>query len=87
MVLFGFSFKEDTDDIRNSVSINISLKLIQEGCFLKIYDPKVPSDIIINSLTNRTSKVNNNSILSKVYVSNNPYFILKNSDALIISTK
>ena len=39
--IFGFSFKANTNDTRESPAIDICKDLIEEGCFLSIYDPKV----------------------------------------------
>ena len=41
IAIFGFSFKANTNDTRESPAIYICKKLIEEGAFLKIYDPKV----------------------------------------------
>ena len=41
IAILGFSFKANTNDTRESPAIYICRKLIEEGAFLKIYDPKV----------------------------------------------
>ena len=41
IAILGFSFKANTNDTRESPAINICQKLLEEGAFLKIYDPKV----------------------------------------------
>ncbi len=41
LAVFGFSFKANTNDTRESPSINISKNLLQEGAKLSFYDPKV----------------------------------------------
>jgi UDPglucose 6-dehydrogenase len=40
IAVLGLAFKPDTDDIRESVSIRIAQKLLQEGAKVKVYDPK-----------------------------------------------
>ena len=47
---FGWAFKKDTNDTRESPSINISKQLLQEGAKLAIYDPKVSKKQIFNEL-------------------------------------
>ena len=41
IAILGFSFKANTNDTRESPSINISRDLLQEGAILDFYDPKV----------------------------------------------
>jgi nucleotide sugar dehydrogenase len=38
--ILGLSFKANTDDIRNAVSIKIVNELLKEGANIKVYDPK-----------------------------------------------
>lgn len=38
--VLGLAFKPDTDDIRHSVSLKIVKALIEEGCILRLYDPR-----------------------------------------------
>jgi len=46
IVILGFAFKANTNDTRESPSINISKDLLEEGASLVIHDPKVSSDQI-----------------------------------------
>jgi UDPglucose 6-dehydrogenase len=41
IAVFGFAFKADTNDTRESPAIRICLNLLEEGAELSIYDPKV----------------------------------------------
>ncbi len=41
LAILGFSFKANTNDTRNSASIDICRDLLEEGAILSIYDPKV----------------------------------------------
>ena len=41
LTIFGFSFKKDTGDTRESPAIDVCKRLLDEGARLKIYDPKV----------------------------------------------
>ena len=41
IAIFGFSFKANTNDTRESPTINISNDLLTEGAKLNFYDPKV----------------------------------------------
>ena len=48
IVLLGFSFKPNTNDIRHSPAITIALELIENGANLIIHDPKVSESQIID---------------------------------------
>jgi len=53
IAIFGFAFKKDTDDTRESAAIYISNDLIAEGAEVAIYDPKVPSEEISELTDNK----------------------------------
>lgn len=40
IAVLGLSFKPDTDDIREASSIKIISRLLEEGAFLRLYDPQ-----------------------------------------------
>ena len=44
IALFGFAFKKDTGDTRESPSKYIAKYLIEEGAHLAVYDPKVEKE-------------------------------------------
>ena len=48
--ILGLEFKANTNDIRESPAIKICKGLLEEGCNLQIYDPKVNQDQIENAL-------------------------------------
>ena len=86
ITIFGWAFKKDTNDTRESAAIKVADELIDENAILKIYDPKVSKDKILsdlNSLGSRDPKVNQNSI----FVYNNPYDAVKKSHAVAILTE
>ena len=41
ITILGFAFKSNTNDTRESPAISICKDLLDEGCFLSIYDPQV----------------------------------------------
>ena len=71
IAVLGFSFKANTNDVRESPAIKICGNLIEEGAFINIYDPKVSSDQIkkefkeINSLREIVDNPNQNWKLTK----------------------
>ena len=48
--ILGFAFKANTNDTRESASINICKDLIEEGAILFVHDPKVNSSKIASDL-------------------------------------
>ena len=62
LTILGFAFKPNTNDTRESPSINICKSLLEEGCFLSIYDPKVSveqidSDLKITKIIGKNVKI------------------------------
>ena len=57
IAILGFAFKANTNDTRESPSINICKDLIEEGATLHIYDPKVeyenPKDLILFEISSK----------------------------------
>ena len=50
IAILGFAFKANTNDTRQSPSIDISKNLLEEGANLKIHDPKVTEEQIMKEL-------------------------------------
>uniref|UniRef100_A0A6G1SDU1 UDP-glucose 6-dehydrogenase n=1 Tax=Aceria tosichella TaxID=561515 RepID=A0A6G1SDU1_9ACAR len=50
LAIFGFAFKANTGDTRESSAKYVCLQLLEEGARLRIYDPKVAHDKIRNDL-------------------------------------
>lgn len=50
LAIWGFAFKKDTDDTRESPAIGVCRDLLSEHAHLKIYDPKVPETQILDEL-------------------------------------
>ena len=80
LAIFGFSFKANTNDTRESPSINISKNLLQEGAKLNFYDPKVKEKEILIEF-NQT--VNENNIL----VSDSALKAAQQADAILVLTE
>lgn len=50
IAVFGFAFKKDTNDTRESAAIYVCKDLLQERAVLSIHDPKVPGEQIFRDL-------------------------------------
>ena len=79
IAVLGFAFKPNTNDTRESPSINICKDLLEEGCYLSIYDPKVKSNQIKKDLED-------NQNLSSLNIANTVYEAVKGSDAIVLAT-
>ena len=92
--ILGFSFKANTNDTRESPSIQICKNLLNEGASLKIHDPKVSKKQIALDLGLPTiEECVNNEELSKKYIDKqwvkssleNDFF--DNLDAVVVLTE
>uniref|UniRef100_A0A0K0EFX5 UDP-glucose 6-dehydrogenase n=1 Tax=Strongyloides stercoralis TaxID=6248 RepID=A0A0K0EFX5_STRER len=85
ITIFGFAFKKDTGDTRESSAIAVSKHLLEECADLHIYDPKVLESTIRFDLSNAMS---NKSVIDKnVTVHSDPYEAVKDSHAIVILTE
>tara|TARA_A100001011_G_scaffold100468_1_gene105864 strand:+ start:92 stop:1489 length:1398 start_codon:yes stop_codon:yes gene_type:complete len=80
LAIFGFSFKANTNDTRESPSINISKNLLQEGARLNFYDPKVKERQILNEFHD----ISNGDYC---VVSETPLKAAEGCDAIIVLTE
>ncbi len=90
--VLGWAFKKDTNDSRESASIDISDNLIQAGANLQIYDPMVNSDTIIKDLeelwiSKNISKSEIKLRFNKITVCNTLKESFKNSSCICILTE
>ena len=86
IALLGFAFKANTNDTRESPSIEIGKNLLEEGAILKIYDPKVNKIQIerdLNLKENSNYKDNEGFWEFKSSIEE----ATKNSDAVLILTE
>ncbi len=86
ITFFGWAFKKNTNDSRESAAIYVADKLIDEKAIINVYDPKVKKDRIlfdINKLESRSTKANK----TLVNLFDNPYKSCENSHAIAIMTE
>jgi len=83
IAILGFSFKANTNDTRESPAIYICKKLIEEGAFLKIYDPKVKCSQIKKDLSSDNKTVEE----EKWLYSDSIYETFNNADAALFLTE
>jgi UDPglucose 6-dehydrogenase len=74
ITLFGITFKPNTDDVRNSLPIDLAKELVRRGVIVTLTDPV--------GIPNAKSIYSDEGFIFE----NDPVLASKNSDALIIST-
>ncbi|OUM69270.1 hypothetical protein PIROE2DRAFT_65831 [Piromyces sp. E2] len=87
IAIFGFSFKKDTKDTRESAAITVVMTLLQEGATIKLYDPKVTKDQIICDIKENSEPHEVNENISNTIICNTAYDAAYNSDAIVICTE
>ena len=84
--LLGCSFKKNTNDSRESASINIAIKILKNRLKLNIYDPKIKSEKIVNDLI-QFGEFDKNFLSKNIKVFNSTDFLFSDSDVCIIATE
>ena len=86
ITLLGWAFKKDTNDSRESASIYVADRLIENGAKISIYDPKVEKHRMLNDLND----LNTRSSEKNKYALNfceNPYDACKDSHCIAVLTE
>ncbi|KAL6632357.1 nucleotide sugar dehydrogenase [Neocallimastix californiae] len=87
ITIFGFSFKKNTKDTRESPAITVVLSLLREGALIKIYDPKVSEKQIKNDIIENCDIQNYNDYISRIKVCSSCYEAADCSNAIVICTE
>jgi len=77
IAVWGLTFKPDTDDVRNSVAIELVNKIVAEGAIVTAYDPKGAEKAVEWKLIDS----------SKVTLAASPLEAVKDAEALILATE
>lgn len=87
IAIFGFAFKKNTSDTRESSSIYICKHLLEEAARVVIYDPKVEHEQIKMDLTS-PSVLSDPSMFDKlVTIDTDPYKAVEGAHALVVCTE
>lgn len=86
IVIYGWAFKKDTNDTRESAAIHVADALLEEQAELVVYDPKVTAERIYQDLDylNTRSPKENRRLLT---VAHEPINITKDAHAIAILTE
>ena len=83
IAILGFAFKPNTNDTRESPGIAICNDLLEEGCYLSIYDPKVEK----SQIQSEFSKFSGNSFNKSWNMAGSVYEAVREVDAIIFLTE
>ena len=75
IAVWGLTFKPNTDDVRNSVAIELVNRLVAEGAHVTAYDPKA------------MEKFQELPVAAKVRLAGSPLEAARGAEALIIATE
>lgn len=85
ITLFGWSFKKDTNDSRESASIFVAIELLSRGAKINVYDPQTSNEIIYNDIKEYSSNYSN--IINNIKYVNDPYKAIEQSSCVGILTE
>jgi UDPglucose 6-dehydrogenase len=86
IVFFGWAFKKDTNDTRESAAIYVADKLIEEQAVIHVYDPKVKYEQMLQDMVrlNTRSETENKALLR---FEENPYAAARDAHAIAVITE
>jgi len=87
IAIFGFAFKKDTGDTRESAAITLVNHFRQEKAQISIYDPKVEEKQIWMDLSEPGLVDNTEALKKQVTIASDPYEAAMNADAIVICTE
>lgn len=87
LAIFGFAFKANTGDTRESSAKYVCLQLLDEGARLNIYDPKVPHDKIHTDLRGSLVDKGRLKLDEHLKVFNDAYECATGCHAIVICTE
>lgn len=87
--IFGFAFKKDTGDVRESASAYVCAALLKERSVLHVYDPKVRRPAMLEELDYSCKLTPENTpLMDKLFVeSADPYDAVTGADAVAVLTE
>ncbi|XP_056646880.1 UDP-glucose 6-dehydrogenase [Diorhabda carinulata] len=85
--ILGFAFKKNTGDTRESPAIHVAKTLLDEGAFIRIYDPKVDREQIDEDLTNPQICEEPEVIRKRISIYDDAYNASKECHAIVLCTE
>lgn len=94
IAIWGFAFKKDTNDTRESAAIHVCRDLLEERARLTIYDPRVPESQIradlrsaFNDILGTVSEHHLRLIDKNVTIAHDPYEAAREAHAIAVLTE
>ena len=86
--ILGWAFKKNTNDSRESSSIYISYKLLDKGYKIKVYDPKIKEERVVEDLKTLIKiKNGKRNLIDNIEYNDSLNDSINNSDVLVILTE
>merc|ERR1712157_660051 len=63
IAIFGFAFKKDTGDVRETPAISVCHMLLQDGAIVHVYDPKVKKEDAMAEFKYHNMEVNESRLV------------------------
>ena len=85
ITIYGFSFKKDTHDTRESSSIYVARQLLEEGAIIRIFDPLTKPDQIMRDLTMYSDE--SAYFKQNIQICSDPYEAVVDTHAILLCTE
>merc|ERR1712061_894305 len=83
IAVFGFAFKKDTGDVRETPAVLVTKMLLQDGAIVNVYDPKVKKEDALTEFKYHNMQVDE----SRFIFSKSPQEAVEGSHALVVLTE
>lgn len=87
IAVFGFAFKKDTNDTRESPAITVCRDLLAEQARVTVYDPKVPEHEIREEVLGKTGIAASPGAEARLIVAKSPYDAAVDAHAIAVLTE
>ncbi|KAL9083826.1 MAG: hypothetical protein Q9159_005551 [Coniocarpon cinnabarinum] len=86
IAVFGFAYKKNTADTRESPAISVVNQMVAERAQVSVYDPMVPEQAILNELY-ATHANTRDTVAKHVVIAEDPYAAARDAHAVVVLTE